>query len=158
FSMKGIIHVPAHNTPLTPSRRQALLIAIAKARKWVDDLAHGRVANFAVIARHEGKGEQHVRRLAPLACLSPRIVSAVLEGTAAADLTLTALAHALPYAWAEQERRLLWHFSDDGAERSSSNRTGGFPASGFPTSFIVRLTAALPQARVAAAAPQACRR
>ena len=117
-SMKGIIHVPAHNTPLMPSRRQALLIAIAKARKWVDDLAHGRVANFAVIARHEGKGEQHVRRLAPLACLSPRIVSALLEGTAAADLTLTALAHALPYAWAEQERRLLWHFSDDGAERS----------------------------------------
>ena len=118
FSMKGIIHVPAHNTPLTPSRREAVLIAIAKARKWVDDLAHGRVANFAVIARHEGKGEQHVRRLAPLACLSPRIVSALLEGTAAADLTLTALARALPYAWAEQERRLLWHFSDDGAERS----------------------------------------
>src|SRR5438105_13759262 len=36
------------------------------------------------------------------------------------------------------------------------NRTGGLPASGFPASFIGRLTAALPQARVAAAAPQAC--
>src|SRR6266540_4202562 len=31
---KGIIHVPAHNTPMTPSRRDALLIAIAKARNW----------------------------------------------------------------------------------------------------------------------------
>src|SRR3979490_3281418 len=31
-TVKGIIHVPAHNTPIKPSRREALLIAIAKAR------------------------------------------------------------------------------------------------------------------------------
>src|SRR5437016_14310618 len=30
-TVKGIIHVPAHNTPIKPSRRDALLIAIAKA-------------------------------------------------------------------------------------------------------------------------------
>jgi site-specific DNA recombinase len=29
-AVKGIIHVPAHNTPMTPSRRDALLMAIAK--------------------------------------------------------------------------------------------------------------------------------
>src|SRR5207245_3906472 len=28
---KGVIHVPAHNTPITPSRRETLLMAIAKA-------------------------------------------------------------------------------------------------------------------------------
>jgi hypothetical protein len=105
--VKGVTHVPAHNTPLTPSRRDALLIAIAKARQWVDDLANGRVANFAVIARHEGKVERHVRLLAPLACLSPRIVSALIDGTAPADLTVTALARKLPYSWAEQERGLM---------------------------------------------------
>src|SRR5204862_7434769 len=37
---KGIIHVPAHNTPITPSRRETLLMAIAKARTWADELAH----------------------------------------------------------------------------------------------------------------------
>ena len=31
-AVKGIIHVPAHNTPIKASRREALLIAIAKAR------------------------------------------------------------------------------------------------------------------------------
>jgi site-specific DNA recombinase len=41
---KGIIHVPAHNTPMTPSRRDALLMAIAKARNWADELAHGELA------------------------------------------------------------------------------------------------------------------
>ena len=105
-TVKGIIHVPAHNTPIKPSRRDALLIAIAKARKWVDDLASGRVTSFAAIARREGKVERHVRLLAPLAFLSPRIVSALLDGTAPADLTVTTLVRALPDSWAKQERYL----------------------------------------------------
>ena len=104
--VKGVIHVPAHNTPIKAGRREALLIAIAKARQWIDDLAHGRAASFAVIARREGKTERHIRLLAPLAFVSPRIVSALLDGTAPADLTLTKLARALPYCWAEQERRV----------------------------------------------------
>ena len=106
LTVKGIIHVPAHNSPIKASRREALLIAIAKARQWIDDLAHGRAASFAVIARREGKAERHIRLLAPLAFVSPRIVSALLDGTAPVDLTLTKLARALPYCWAEQERRV----------------------------------------------------
>jgi site-specific DNA recombinase len=42
--------------------------------------------------------------LAPLAFVSPRIIAALLDGTAPADLTVTGLAKALPYSWAEQER------------------------------------------------------
>ena len=105
-AVKGIVHVPAHNTPITPARRETLLTAIAKARQWVDDVARGRTATFAQIARREGKVERHVRLLAPLAFLSPRIVAAIIDGTAPADLTVTMLARALPYSWAEQERRI----------------------------------------------------
>jgi len=49
------------------------------------------------------------RLLAPLAFVSPRIVAALLDGSAPADLTLTTLARALPHSWAEQERRLGLH-------------------------------------------------
>jgi len=105
-AVKGIVHVPAHNTPIKPSRRETLLTAIGKARQWVDDLAQGRTITFAQIARREGKVERHVRLLAPLAFLSPRIVAAIMDGTAPANLTATSLARALPYSWAEQERRL----------------------------------------------------
>jgi hypothetical protein len=108
-AVKGIIHVPAHNTPMTPSRRDALLTAIAKARNWADELAHGRVGSFAVLARREGKVERHIRLLVPLAFLSPRIVSGLLDGTAPAGLTIATLARALPLSWAEQERRLGLH-------------------------------------------------
>jgi hypothetical protein len=100
------VHVPAHNTPIKPGRREALLIAIAKAREWMEDLAHGRVASFVAIARREGKAERHIRLLAPLAFLSPRIVSALLDGAVPADLTLTQLARGLPYSWIEQEGRI----------------------------------------------------
>ena len=48
---RGIIRVPAHNTPIMVDRREALLIAIAKARHWIEDLTHGHVASFAAIAR-----------------------------------------------------------------------------------------------------------
>jgi site-specific DNA recombinase len=103
---KGIVHLPAHNTPIKSSRREALLMAIAKARKWMDDLAHGRAADFAVIARREAKVERHIRLLAPLAFLSPRIVSALLDCTAPNDLTAMSLARGLPFSWAEQEKRV----------------------------------------------------
>ena len=106
-AVKGIVHVPAHNTPIKPSRRETLLTAIGKAQQWVDGLAQGRTTTFAQIARLEGKVERHVRLLAPLAFLSPRIVAAIMDGTAPTDLTATSLARALPYSWAEQERRLI---------------------------------------------------
>jgi hypothetical protein len=108
-AVKGITHVPAHNTPITPSRRETLLMAIAKARNWVDELAQGRVGSCAVLAKREGKVERHIRLLLPLAFLSPRIVSGLLDGTAPAGLTVTALARALPWSWAEQERRIGLH-------------------------------------------------
>jgi site-specific DNA recombinase len=105
-AVKGIIRVPAHNTPITPSGRDALLMAIAKARKWIDELAQGRLGSFAVLATREGKLERHIRLLLPLAFLSPRIISGLLDGTAPAGLTITTLARALSWSWAEQERRL----------------------------------------------------
>ena len=60
-----------------------------------------------MIARREGIIERHVRLLFPLAFVSPRILSALLDGTAPAILTATTLARALPRSWAEQERRHL---------------------------------------------------
>jgi site-specific DNA recombinase len=91
---------------MKPSRRESLLMAIAQARSWVDELANGRVGSLAALARREGKAERHIRLLLPLAFVSPRIVSTILGGTAPAGLTITALAHALPWSWAEQERHL----------------------------------------------------
>jgi site-specific DNA recombinase len=41
-----------------------------------------------------------------VAFLSPRIIAAIIDGTAPADLTVTGLAKALPYSWIEQEQNI----------------------------------------------------
>jgi site-specific DNA recombinase len=73
---------------------------------WIDAIRLGRIASFAEIAEREAQGERHIRLLAPLAFLSPRIIAATVDGAAPADLTVTGLAKALPYSWAEQEASL----------------------------------------------------
>ena len=97
---------PSANAPMKPESRDALLTAIAKARAWIDEIRFGSVGSFSEIAEREGRGERHIRLLACLAFVSPRIVAAIAAGTAPADLTVTGLAKALPYSWTEQEKKI----------------------------------------------------
>jgi site-specific DNA recombinase len=100
---KGILHSPSPPPTVSPESRDVLLTAIAKARAWIDDLVEGRVGSFAEIAKQEGKVERHVRFLAPLAFVSPRIISEIVDGAAPPTPTVTGLAQGLAYSWAEQE-------------------------------------------------------
>jgi site-specific DNA recombinase len=101
---KGILHSPSPRASLSLATREALLRAIAKARVWIDDLVEGRVSSFTEIAKLEGKVGRHIRLLAPLAFVSPRIISAIINGSAPASLTVTRLAQPLAHSWSEQER------------------------------------------------------
>jgi len=103
-AVKGIVHEPTTKPAISPASRDTLLAAIAKARGWIEDLRLGRVATLAEIAERESLGERHIRLLAPLAFVSPVIVAAITNGQAPADLTVTALARAVPHSWAEQEQ------------------------------------------------------
>src|SRR5215211_8769923 len=91
---------------IKPESRDALLAAISKARGWIEDVRLGRIASLAELAEREGQCERHIRLLAPLACVSPRIITAIVDGTAPAGLTAAGLAKALPYSWTEQEQRI----------------------------------------------------
>jgi site-specific DNA recombinase len=101
--VKGIVHSPSSKPAMSAENQDVLLTAIAKARAWIDDLAAGRAASFAEIASREGKVERHIRFLAPLAFVSPRIISAIAERSAP-DLKVTDLAKALTCSWTEQEQ------------------------------------------------------
>jgi hypothetical protein len=105
-AVKGIVHAPTEARAMKATSRDALLGAIAKARGWIEDMKRGGVASFVEIAQREGQIERHIRLLAPLAFMSPRILAAIVDGTAPADLTVTGLAKALPYSGAEQEQGL----------------------------------------------------
>jgi hypothetical protein len=71
----------------------------------VEAVRSGDAKSFDEIAVREGIGERHVRWLAPLAFLSPRVLGRILDGSASVGLTVARLAKELPYYWAAQEDR-----------------------------------------------------
>ncbi|CAJ0849080.1 hypothetical protein AMST5_00073 [freshwater sediment metagenome] len=101
---KGVAHAPPAPTGLDEAGRTALLSAIAKTRKWIEEILQDPSRSFATIAEEENLAERHVRFLAPLAFLSPRIVESIVEGHAPADLTASGLVRGLPIGWVEQEK------------------------------------------------------
>ena len=103
FGHPGSIEILAAFGELPPEVKG--LIRDARARSWMNDLSEGRVNSFEEIARRENKVERHIRRLVPLASVAPRIVEAVTDGSAPADLTVTWLTNALPHCWTEQEKK-----------------------------------------------------
>jgi hypothetical protein len=98
-SVKGVLHQPEAKPTLKQETRDAILLAVAKARSWIDEIASGRVQSFCEIAECEGKVERHIRLLAPLAFISPRTLAAIIDGSGPHDATVTALAQAVPYRW-----------------------------------------------------------
>ncbi len=98
---KGVAHAPDFRPTMSHQNRDALLTAIAKARCWVNDLAEGRVTSFAEISKREDKVERHIRLLAPLAFVSPKIISSAADGTLP-GVPITSLALNLNYSWSRQ--------------------------------------------------------
>ncbi len=64
------------NTPfkMRSNKRKRLVLAIAKARRWAEELAMGQVSDVKAIAKREEVSERHVRITLPLSFLSPEIV------------------------------------------------------------------------------------
>jgi site-specific DNA recombinase len=85
-----------------------LLKAVARARRWANELASGKVRSVNDLARREGIDGRSVRRLIPLGFLSPRIIEAIAEGRQPVELTIEALTRRidLPMLWSAQEKAL----------------------------------------------------
>jgi hypothetical protein len=102
--IKGVAYASGEPSKLDSRDRDALLQVIARARKWMDNLIAGKIASFEEIVEVEKIGERHVRRLAPLAFLSPKIIQALANEEASSGLSVSRLTLALPHSWAEQEK------------------------------------------------------
>ena len=92
------------STQLTPIRAEArarLLMAIAKARRWLDQLVSGEFQSTADIAQHNRCSERSVRMTLALAFLAPKLVKAIADGTLPHGVGLSVLADA-PMEWAGQ--------------------------------------------------------
>ena len=80
----------------------ALVLAIARAKTWMQDLRSGKYADTVEIARRFKLNEAHVRRLLRFGYLAPDIVEAIIEGRQPRFLTVKQLLKGIPCAWADQ--------------------------------------------------------
>jgi hypothetical protein len=67
-----------------------MLRAVARARRWSDELISGQARSVDGIARRERLDRRSVRRLLSLGFLSPRVVEAIVEGRQPPDLSVMA--------------------------------------------------------------------
>jgi DNA invertase Pin-like site-specific DNA recombinase len=90
--------------PMPEDVRRQLLVSIARARAWMDQLANCQVADTAALAERAGCSERHVRMLLPLANMAPDLVEAAVEGRLTAGYGAARLCRGLPSSWVEQRR------------------------------------------------------
>jgi len=95
-SVKGAVAGPTASAETTPGTKDALLVAVDRARCWVDKLMAG--ASLADIAKEEGKGERQIRLLIPLAFTPPDMVRS-LAANVQPRPTITELAKQVTLAW-----------------------------------------------------------
>jgi len=84
----------------------ALIRAIVQARSWVEKLKAGK--SVTDITASEGISEGRLSKRIRLAFLSPKLVTAILDGTTGQELTIKKLSSKdIPLNWEEQHARFL---------------------------------------------------
>ena len=100
------ILVPGHSGAQRRRIDHALILALARAKSWMQKLRQGEFADTAEIAQHHELSEAHVRRLLRFAYLAPDIVEAIVEGRQPRTLTVKRLLKGIPLDWSDQRSAL----------------------------------------------------
>lgn len=83
-----------------------LMVAIARARRWLQFLEEGRYPTVSDLARALDVDRSYVSRLLRLALLAPDIVNAIVAGAEPSGLSFRSLIYKVPRSWVEQRKRL----------------------------------------------------
>lgn len=87
--------------PERPERRLRLVSAIARGRRWLDQIMSGSVTSAEQIASRERCSPRHVNMTISLAFLAPKLVRAAVEGRLPRGINIERLRDA-PAEWSKQ--------------------------------------------------------
>jgi hypothetical protein len=87
--------------PERPERRLRLVSAIARGRRWLDEIISGSVTNAEQIGLRERCSVRHVNMTISLAFLAPKLVRAAVEGRLPRGINIERLRDA-PAEWSRQ--------------------------------------------------------
>jgi hypothetical protein len=91
--------------PIRAEARGKLLAAIARGRRWLEEILSDQTVRLELIAEREGLPERSARSILSLAFLAPDIVKAAVIGTLPRGFSVSRLID-LPANWAEQRSAL----------------------------------------------------
>ena len=93
-----------------PHLDRPLIKAVARAHSWREALETGKAGSVNELVRNSYYSKRYIRRLLPLAFLSPDITEAILQGTQPPHLRLADLLDRhLPLSWEKQREMLSVH-------------------------------------------------
>jgi site-specific DNA recombinase len=84
---------------------QAILVAIARGRRWLDELVTGSVSDIETIAARECCSARSVNMTISLAFLAPNLVKATIGGKLPRGIGMARLCDP-PAEWVDQYRKL----------------------------------------------------
>ena len=99
--------IEAADEPQENDNRQAMLMAIARGRRWQRLIDDGEVASVTELAKIIGRNDSYVAGIIRLACLAPDIVHSIIEGNYPPQLSLSAMKGGFPIGWDEQRKRFI---------------------------------------------------
>ncbi|MGI9425342.1 MAG: recombinase family protein, partial [Hyphomicrobiaceae bacterium] len=85
--------------------RARIILAIARARLWLNQLLREEIEGIEALADREGRSERSIRMTLSLAFLAPDIVRAAVDGTLPPAPSLTEISNP-PMDWADQRAKL----------------------------------------------------
>jgi DNA invertase Pin-like site-specific DNA recombinase len=99
------IHLPHENIngarPLDPIEQKRLIIAMAKAQHWLNELINGDIANIDVLAKREARSKRSITMTLSLAFLDPALIRCAIEGRLPRGYGITKLSD-LPVRFEDQ--------------------------------------------------------
>ena len=99
--------IDAADEPQKLSNRQALLLALARGRRWQKLIDDNEVGSAKDIAERIGRDVSYVARIIRMADLAPSIVHSIIAGDCPDRLSLDMLKNCLPIEWEEQRRMFI---------------------------------------------------
>jgi hypothetical protein len=93
------------NRPIRAETRAKLVAAIARGRRWLDEIVTGVVTSVEQIAHREQCTPRQVNMIISLAFLSPALVSAAVEGRLPHGVGIAGMRDA-PVTWSLQHKML----------------------------------------------------
>ena len=101
---KEIVFQTAHQADLATraAAQRPLVIAIARAWRWLELLEEGRFGSVAELAEAVGTDPSFVRRTLSLTLVNPRLVERILAGTEPERVSLETLIRGVPVPWGDQ--------------------------------------------------------